>query len=101
MIDMKLSKKEAEDKHEMGEYEQPEYPWGLCLELDETSLEKLGIESLPVVGAEFLLTAKVVVRSTSEHSVQGGEGRRNLSAQITEMELATPAKDQAKIMFGE
>ncbi len=95
MISMKLTPAEA--KQEAGiapmDAEQPAYPYGLTICLDDEALAKLGITSLPDVGTPFTLTARVEVCSTSQYQNQDGADR-NLSLQITDMELGPPPSTQ-------
>ena len=52
MVNMKMSATEA--KEYGGEAtmasDAPEYPYGLCIRLDDDALEKLGITALPAIG---------------------------------------------------
>ncbi|MDR8093064.1 hypothetical protein KPB05_37035, partial [Burkholderia gladioli] len=73
--------------------DQPAYPYGLSICLDDDALAKLGITSLPDVGTPFTLTARVEVCSTSQYQNQDGADRI-LSLQITDMELGPPPSSQ-------
>lgn len=88
MINMKMSKEEAKEYTEPQPSDAPQYPYGLSIDLDDDSLEKLGITELPKVGAEMMITARVVVTSTSSYDTQGGEPEARVCLQITDMELA-------------
>ena len=63
------------------------YPYGLRLDLNNESLKKLGIKSLPAVGKTLRLVAECKVESTSENQDRDGEKRRNTALQITKMAL--------------
>ena len=55
LVSMQLT--EAEAKEESGiapatsESDLPRYPYGLCLDLDDEALQKLGITDMPAVGS--------------------------------------------------
>jgi hypothetical protein len=74
-----------------GKSDRPEYPWGLCVRLDDELLKKLGITDLPAVGAELMLEAKVKVVSTASNEYEGG-ARRNVELQITDMGIGSKAE---------
>lgn len=84
----------------------PEYPWGLCIRLEDKSLEALGITKLPSVGDELMVTAKVKVTSVreSEYQREGGtaEVDRCVELQITDMGLGKveAEKDAAGALYG-
>lgn len=64
----------------------PRYPYGLCIELNEEVMEKLGIDELPEVGTMIhgVYMAKVTsirANATEENSSKG------MSLQITHMAL--------------
>ena len=100
MINMKMSKKEAQEEMQPTAADAPEYPYGLTISLDEESMAKLGITELPKVGATMTLTAQVSVCGTSQYSTQGGEDESNLSLQITDMELSAAARpDTASVLY--
>lgn len=68
--------------------EGPMYPYGLCLSLNDETLAKLGIKTLPGVGdmIHLVAMAKVTCASESETSTEGGkEVRRCVELQITHM----------------
>lgn len=94
MISMKLTPAEAKSETMIGEAEedQPKYPYGLTLCLDDDVLAKLGITDLPDVGAVLYLDAKVTVCSKSQYENQDGADS-SLSLQITDMELSTTDDD--------
>jgi hypothetical protein len=70
----------------------PKYPWGLCLELNDEALAKLGIaaEQLPAVGTTMLLQAHVRVVSMSQNQQLDGDKEGRISLQIEEMGLGAP-----------
>lgn len=97
MIDMKLEAKPRKGETMLGasdEAMQPEYPYGLRINLDGESLKKLGISEMPEIDAEFKLTALVCVVGISQHESAGGEPHRSLELQIEQMALA-PASEEA------
>src|SRR4051812_47370855 len=87
LIDMKNTKAEAKKEADPGAFDPPAYPWGLSVNLDDVSLEKLGLKSLPEIGAEMMLTARVEVSSRSEYDSSRGGKSRSLCLQITDMAL--------------
>lgn len=99
LTSMELSPAEA--KEESGATpEAPKYPWGLCIDLNEDTLKKLGITDLPAVGSSMLITAKADVQSAGESQYQGDDTKRmNLSLQITDMSMSPAAKDVAASLY--
>jgi len=69
---------------------QPAYPYGLCLRLDNDSLEKLKLET-PEVGDTVMVTARALVSSVSSYETIVGGLNRNLELQITDLAV-TPGK---------
>lgn len=89
MQDMKLSAEEVKENSTMlSPGDGPRYPWGLCLNLDDATLKKLGIKGLPEVGSKMNLDAVVVVTSVSQNQQQDGDKTSSVSLQITNMELS-------------
>jgi hypothetical protein len=63
------------------------YPYGLCLQLSNSTLEKLGWTKLPAVGSTVTVIAQATVVSTGERQEQDGDTEQNVSLQITDMDL--------------
>lgn len=104
LVNMKLSKADREQSVEMARpaEDAPRYPWGLSLSLDNESLEKLGIETLPDVDEELLLYATVkVTRVSSADAAEGGKSR-DVGLQITAMSLMEKGSRArtADVLFG-
>lgn len=78
--------------------DQPVYPWGLSIGLEEESLDKLGIEALPEVGGELMVVAKVKVTSASSNEhIGGGKGKhkhRSVQLQICEMAIGEVSEEK-------
>lgn len=80
--------------------DQPKFPWGLCLELNDEALTKLGITELPAVGSTLLLQAHVQVVSIGESQQIDNDKESRASLQITEMALGAPeAGDPAEKLY--
>ncbi|ROU17795.1 hypothetical protein EB837_02955 [Kluyvera ascorbata] len=79
-----------------------DYPWGLCISLDNETLNKLGVTT-PSVGGVVTITAKAMVKSTSERQDDDGTYRR-AELQITDMGIAPdssePQKSAAETLYG-
>lgn len=75
--------------------EQPQYPYGLRLSLDDASLNKLDVSQLPRVGEKMMIEAVVEVVSVSAHESKEGP-RRTLDLQITELCLEPYSEAEKK-----
>lgn len=104
LVNMKMSSDEAKEYTEGGAIasDSPEYPYGLCIRLDDDALEKLGMTALPAIGTEMMVMAKVIVKSTSAYSRQGGEDHKDVELQITDLEIGavSASKDAAGALYG-
>jgi hypothetical protein len=99
MVSMKRSasdRREAEAVYAGSSTE--EYSYGLCVNLSEEEIEKLGI-GLPKVGRTFELHALVEVKSVSKSDDASSGERRSVSLQITDMALGT-AKAPSDTIYG-
>lgn len=86
MVDMKRKKNNNNnDNPEIG-MDEPPYPYGLQLRLNEEDMKKLGIGIMPT-GSEVNITAKTIVTSTAEYDSIDQEESNNadMSLQITNM----------------
>lgn len=93
MVDMTMSAEEAKEYAQPEAGDAPKYPWGLKITLDDDSLAKLGITTLPAVGTKMQFTAVCEVCSSSSYQDQGGEAETSLGLQITGMELSSPQSE--------
>lgn len=95
LVDMKYTKAEA--KAEATKYDsiagQPEYPWGLQIRLEDEELTKLGIKTLPDVGASFTLTVVTEVQSATETKMASGKTDRCVCLQITQLGVDAAGAD--------
>lgn len=106
LVDMTMSAEEAREEMEPTADDAQKYPYGLSISLDDESLAKLGITSLPEVGKQMTLTARVEVCSTSQYADRKGEAEKSLSLQITAMELsgasqATSSEAAANLLYAD
>ena len=69
------------------------YPHGLTLHVDEESMRKLGLESLPLVGSEMHLAAVVRVTRVSQEDTPKGK-ERNMALQVEQMAVAPKKEDK-------
>ncbi|EPO5275722.1 capsid staple protein [Citrobacter braakii] len=71
-----------------------DYPWGLCIELNNETLTKL--KATPQsAGTEVMITAKAIIRSTSTRETEDGM-QHNASLQITDMAIGAASGEQTK-----
>lgn len=99
MVNMKR-KPEREEKPGEVEADEPQYPYGLCLNLGKDELEKLGITQLPDVGTPVMIQAKAFVKSTNAYETQGDGKSMGVELQITDLEMAPgEKKDPASVMY--
>jgi hypothetical protein len=73
----------------------PIYPYGLTLQLDDDTLDKLDLE-LPKVGEKLMVMAHVEVTSVSSNaSRDGGKTRKHRSASLQITDLAIGPHEKA------
>ncbi len=84
LISMEMTKAEAkaEASPDSPDYK---YPWGLEIYLDDASLSKLGINTLPTVGTEVRILAKAVIESVNENVTTDDGSKKGVNLQITDM----------------
>lgn len=86
--------------------EEPAYPYGLALSLDDETLRKLGFAALPEAGSEVVFTARATVTGASQYEeVEAGKASaprisRSVSLQITDMDLGGERKSAAEALYG-
>lgn len=97
MVDLKRTA--AERKAERAKYDKPghiggdDYGYGLTVRLDHEHLKKLGITKMPKAGDVLHLHSKAHVKSTSEHSEDGGD-RKHMELELRHMAIG--ATERAK-----
>lgn len=92
-----IKKREKEMKTSCCPGDPAKYPYGLCLSLDKTSLEKLNIGELPEVGDEFVFMAKAKVQSVGSSDHADGSSTKQVSLQITSMEMSETETDKTEM----
>lgn len=101
LISMKQSNKS--ETGVMPAYEEPEYPYGLCLDLNDESLKKLGFTTPPAAGTEVMITARAYISRSSIDDTQDGGKRISMGLQITDMDISAPGNDinqKASLLYG-
>jgi len=97
---MKMVSMKCDDaKEEMSEPAQQVYPYGLTINLDQESFEKLGIKELPSVGSKMTIECMVEVCSVSQYESKESENK-SLSLQITDMAVAGKKSNPADKLYG-
>ena len=87
MADMKMTAKDRE--HYVGSnMPSPQYSYGLSIRLENDTLEKLGIKSLPAPGECFVIHAMADVESSTESKAKDNKGDRAVQLQITHMKVS-------------
>jgi hypothetical protein len=64
------------------------YPWGLCLHLEDSALQKLSIKELPRVGTTMRIVAECEVTNVAQSSGRNMDDRRTVGLQITAMQIS-------------
>jgi len=107
LVDMKMDAEEAKEQSSTEvAADKPLYPYGLEIRLDDGSLAKLGMTTLPKVGTKVQIVALCEVTSTSQRSDQEGETESSVSLQITAMNVGGAQESQtsagtANALYGE
>lgn len=105
MVDLARTPEEVRDEISAGKPASlpkptvPTYPWGLCVSLDEDTLEKLGLDGdLPDVGdlIQFTALARVTSASQNERTTETGEKEvcQRIELQITAMDVGGTQEEQ-------
>ena len=103
---MKLTHLKMDAGHpKIGEAMEPEYPFGCCLSLSQSELEKLGFTDLPHAGESFTIEARAVVVSsgTEDPDADGDIDHAHVRLQLTHLGIEGDkehVKKNAKKMYG-
>lgn len=113
MVDMALTPEESAEMVSPAPPTKPKgprYPYGLCISLDNESMEKLGLdkEELPDIGDMIHFMAMATVTSVSSSKVEGGDDCCRVELQITNMSfndenregLGDTSERRAKTRYG-
>lgn len=80
---------------------QPLYPWGLQITLDDESLKKLGLKTLPALDEVLEIKCKAQVISISSRKDGNEDDESSCQLQITEMEVIDKNVDTALKLYGD
>lgn len=104
MVSMKLTEADRKKREKSYEVmaEQPEYPYGLNIHLDNIAIDKLGIKDLPKLGEKMKIVAVVEVTGANLRKEKSGD-KKDMSLQITELCLVdeTEKPKAEKKLYGE
>lgn len=103
-----MARTPAEAKKEVEKYDMPAtaspaasvptYPYGLCISLEDESLDKLGMDgAMPAVGdvIQFTAMAKVTSASMSEREKSDGTKEQCCRVELQITDMGVPAGDTA------
>ena len=104
LINMETTPQEAREMVKPTPADAPKYPWGLQICLNDDSLEKLGVKTLPAAGTEVTIVAKAVVAGTSERQTEGEGTKASMDLQITDLQIDGLDRDvfnrAAEMLYG-
>lgn len=72
------------------------YPYGLCINLGNDELKKLGINELPEIGTVMKIEGMVSVSSTHQSESLEGRSHKSLGLQITDMSLSSEKEKKSR-----
>lgn len=100
---MKLTQKDEKKSMESCVIENPKYPYGLTIRLENESIEKLGIGEIPESGKKMMVIAEVEVVGTNVRSMSNGKDHKSIELQITDMSLndKEKKKEASDKLYGE
>lgn len=107
LVNLKISNGDRDAKNSEASLatEAPAYPWGLSINLDSDTLEKLECDvSEFKVGSKMRIMAAVEVTSVSSNETRGAGESSSVSLQITDMALddeGKKSKDASKALYQE
>lgn len=93
MTSMKMTAKEAKEyaSPSTAVADAPQFPYGLRVELNNDSLDKLAMKDMPKIGDRFTMTCTVEACGCASYTERDGDENRSLSLQITDMALVPMA----------
>lgn len=91
MVSMKTTKKEGLTE-EAKDYEEPEYPYGTSITINDEKIAALGLDKA-AVGNEMMITAKVKVTSKSEYDSEDSGKNASIEMQITDIMVEAGDKE--------
>lgn len=94
LVDMKRTKAEKKEQGTLCKPMDDPYGYGLRVNLNDSELSKLGIDSLPKVGKSFTLTAKVEVIAARQ-SQSTNHNDRSIELQIQKLALESGSAEDA------
>lgn len=94
MINLKLKKEESRERESIL-MEEPSYPYGLCIQLENEQIEALGLQDMETVGEVVSIKGMAFVKSASIDNYEGEE-KHSLSLQITDLEVVKKSEEQEK-----
>jgi hypothetical protein len=99
LVSMKMTKSEMKEAAPVPA-DAPQYPYGLRLELNNESLEKLGLPVTAAVGKKVMVLAQAEIVSVSAYDSKEGGKNRSISLQLTHLCLESGEKeDAAKVLY--
>ena len=95
LTDMRRSKKERKQADAADAVGQSSFPYGLTLNLDDESLDKLGFKKLPTVGDRMVVAAIGRVESVSERTSERNKDR-DVRIQLEKLDVSPVPARKAK-----
>lgn len=90
LVNLKQTAAEVKEETSPVTAEQPAYPYGLCIDLNDDTMKKLGLTEAPKPGTVLKIEALATVSRASSYQEMNGEADQSMGLQITDMAL-TPA----------
>lgn len=87
MINMMMSQEDRDEYQDTVMAKQPLYPYGLCIQLDDETIKKLGITKLPEIDEVIEFCCKAQVVSLHSRKESNDEDESSVCLQITDMEI--------------
>ena len=102
MKSMKLTEEEMKEKvSPQPALEREQYPYGLCIHLDDEMYKRLEVGDTPKVGDEFMILAKATVKEVRKEMNNQADDT-SMTLQITDMDMKKEKekKDTATELYG-